>query len=113
MLNILIDPIYYCFLWTGAKTNDGYGLTPEGKLAHREAYEEENGPIPKGMQVEHRCRRRNCVYPTHLELVSQSVNSLRKQWSYRVQMQNCQYGHPRKKYGLITPEGGQVCRECR
>lgn len=106
-----IDPVFGCHLWNGPTTKDGYGIH-EGKLAHRLAWAEMNGPVPKGHYIDHVCRRRNCLNPSHLEPVTQSVNELRKRLSYRVQIRVCKNGHARKRFGLVTPEGGFVCRVC-
>lgn len=43
-------------------------------VAHRYAWEQVHGPIPEGMQVDHRCHRRNCVNVDHLRLVTNKQN---------------------------------------
>ena len=66
-----------CLLWHGAKLQAGYGvLAVEGvrKLAHRAAWEEAHGAIPKGMQVCHHCDTPNCIEPEHLFLGTQADN---------------------------------------
>lgn len=42
--------------------------------AHRFAYELLVGPIPDGLDLDHLCRNRRCVRPSHLEPVTRSVN---------------------------------------
>lgn len=63
-----------CWLWTGPKDADGYGLmTIKTRIgdwrtirAHRFSYEQFVGRIPKGLFVCHRCDRPDCVRPDHL-----------------------------------------------
>lgn len=60
----------YCILHTGPinkKTGYGY-LIIEGQQiqAHRKAWEEVNGPIPKGMFIKHSCTNKHCINPNHL-----------------------------------------------
>jgi hypothetical protein len=68
-----------CWQWTGAKNGDGYGSFAEGSKgkhhpAHRFSYELTVGPIPDGMQIDHRCRNRSCVNPSHLRPVTHKQN---------------------------------------
>jgi hypothetical protein len=67
-----------CREWTGAKHSTGYGAVwnPGKKLikSHRFAWALENGPIPDGMQVLHRCDNRLCVNVDHLFLGSNTDN---------------------------------------
>ena len=111
MDNYEICSVFGCHIWLGTHTKDGYGIY-KGKAAHKLAWEEANGPVPQGRFLDHVCRRRLCCNPDHLEPVTQSVNELRKRMSYRVQIKVCQNGHARKRFGLVTPEGGFVCRAC-
>lgn len=70
----------YCWLWSGWKTNKGYGMFlmhDKNRLAHRVAYEILRGPIPPGLHIDHLCRTPSCVNPDHLEPVTQRVNTMR------------------------------------
>lgn len=74
-----VDKTDDCWVWTGYKLR-GYGqLQVKGKTqkAHRVAYELEVGLIPDGLVLDHLCRNRACVRPTHLEAVRQSTNAQR------------------------------------
>ena len=65
-----------CWNWTAAKAR-GYGrFKIEGKLqyAHRLAYQGFVGAIPTGMLVDHICRNRACVRPSHLRLATTKQN---------------------------------------
>ena len=112
---ISIDPIYFCWLWTSRIDKDGYGLANGSKLqmAHRWVYEQEIGPIPDGLMLEHWCRVRSCCNPNHLEPTTQSVNERRKNWRHRSRMRHCcKKGHDKFKHGIRTRTGGIVCRIC-
>lgn len=74
-----------CWIWTGARNADGYGVIRVGgrgsspALAHRTAFELLVGPIPDGRELDHVCRVRACVNPTprHLETVDHRTNIVR------------------------------------
>lgn len=67
-----------CLLWTGSKTQDGYGYMsvygkPQG--VHRYAWEREYGEIPPGRDVDHeKCHNRACCNVAHLRLSTTSEN---------------------------------------
>lgn len=109
------DPIYGCHIWLG-NVSGGYGWRWVGKgrraWVHREAWIEANGPIPEGMELDHMCRRRLCVRPEHLELVTQRENKRRMQHKHRVTREACPAGHSLFQHGRRTPEGGKVCLVC-
>lgn len=66
-----------CQNWLGAKSA-GYGQFRYGRVkyyAHHVAYQLTHGEIPRGMQVDHRCRNRSCVNPDHLRLATSKQNS--------------------------------------
>ncbi len=69
-----------CWFWLAAKTKGGYGLIQvDGSLAyaHRLSYEIAHGRIPDGLQIDHLCRTRSCVCPSHLEAVAPAENTRR------------------------------------
>ncbi len=66
-----------CWVWQGAKTLGGYGvsrLNGVGTVAHRISYLLLKGPIQKNMDLDHLCRNRACINPDHLEQVTRSIN---------------------------------------
>lgn len=72
-----VDKSSNCWIWTGARNNQGYGTTSiDGahRYAHRASYETANGPIPAGMFIDHLCHNPACVKPAHLRLATAKQN---------------------------------------
>ena len=97
-----------CVIWLGASSR-GYGYF--GKMpAHRWIYQHHHGVIPKGLEIDHRCRNRGCVEASHLEAVTREENVRR----YKYSKSHCPKGHE------YTPEnsllrgamGHRICRTC-
>lgn len=78
-----------CWIWKGRHLPSGYGHY--GKTtAHRRSWEIFVGGIPKGLEIDHLCRVRNCVNPYHLEPVTKLENARRR----TVLKTHCKLGHP-------------------
>jgi hypothetical protein len=106
-----------CWIWTGKIQVDGYGRWGKnGQPAHRAAYEFFIGAIPNGLQLDHLCRVRPCVNPTHLEPVTALENSRRSR-PYRKLATHCKHGHPfdeaNTRYGFnYARRWIRFCRTC-
>jgi hypothetical protein len=109
-MNYERDPVFGCLLAQGR--TDRFGYVFWGKsLAHVVAWERVHGQRPEGMEIDHLCRRRNCVAIHHLQLVTRSENEKRKSMKYRMRWK-CPKGHDWPTSKVMTNQGGIVCRQC-
>lgn len=113
------EPMSGCWLWTGAIAKNGYGRTSAG-YAHRTAYELNVGPIPAGLDLDHKCRTRSCCNPEHLEPVTRSENLRRGDMartglSHRnARKTHCKRGHEFTSANTYTVHGtgARQCKQC-
>jgi HNH endonuclease len=122
-----------CWLWTGPTDSSGYGViaTSAGQQqVHRFSYAAHKGPIPAGLQVDHRCHteavqrgecsgdqdrcpHRRCANPAHLEAVTAAENTRRQDHANR-RKTTCPNGHDLTDEANvhIRPSGRRTCRAC-
>lgn len=120
-----------CWLWTGRLNAGGYGVysvwlgggRKNGKVkvlfAHRVSWEIHRGDIPEGLVIDHLCRVRNCVNPSHCEVVSSAENILRGVGAHAKNAikTHCDHGHEfndANTHVVIRKDGQhRVCRICK
>lgn len=107
-----------CWIWKGYTDTAGYGrFQLKGNVpAQRIAFMLQRGPIPDGADLDHLCRVRNCVNPSHLEPVSRAENVTRGESppAKNARKTHCPRGHeysPDNTY--VPPAGGRQCRSCK
>jgi hypothetical protein len=106
-----------CWLWCAATTPTGYGISYlDGRtlLAHRVTWILLVGPIPESLTVDHLCRVRRCVNPSHCELVTRAEN-IRRGANPRIvahHTNTCLRGHDMTD-AYVRPNGLRHCRRCK
>jgi hypothetical protein len=66
-----------CWIFTGSLMKKGYGhISADGgaRRVHRVMWENEFGPVPDGLELDHLCGQRACCNPQHLEAVTHTEN---------------------------------------
>jgi hypothetical protein len=105
-----------CWIWKACTDKLGYARIKIGGgkgravEAHIIAFILFVGDISVDLEIDHTCRRRNCVNPAHLEQVTHQVNMQR---SFNATKTHCKHGH---EYGsdnlFIDIRGHRNCRIC-
>ncbi len=104
-----------CWLWTASLfTQSRYGLlkvSDTNRGAHVVSYELVVGPVPAGLELDHLCRVRHCVNPSHLEPVTHQENARRGIYGMQTE---CLRGHNLMDPANLVPNkrGVRQCREC-
>jgi hypothetical protein len=115
MEKVMPEPNSGCWLWTGAISKNGYGAF-DGRSAgaHRFSFEALRGSIPRGFQLDHKCRVRCCVNPWHLQVVSARENIMLGESPSALNMAKrvCKHGHPFNEENTSYDKKGRVCLAC-
>ncbi|HEY6154661.1 MAG TPA: HNH endonuclease signature motif containing protein [Candidatus Udaeobacter sp.] len=108
-----------CWYWLGGKSKAGYGQMGAfgiSQYTHIVSYELFIGPVPDGLELDHKCRMPACWNPYHLEPVTHAENLLRGESPYakKKRQTHCKYGHPFEGENLVfNADGTRDCRICR
>lgn len=85
MQRVRVDEVSGCWLWQGPTSGGGRGggyarmsLDGQTVAVHIVMWVNRNGYVPGKKQIDHTCRRRNCVNPDHLEMVTHRQNQRRR-----------------------------------
>lgn len=129
-----VDKTETCWLWTASTQGAGYGQFQVNRRvvsAHRYSWMLANGEPPKGVDLDHTCRNRICVNPSHLRIASRKQNmenrsgpqsgnssgSLGVSWDRGRNKWKAQMAHDGVKYFLgrfdSIEEAAKVAREAR
>lgn len=112
-----------CWIWKGVITPRGYAsfyyqINGVNKIisCHRAAYMDFIGSIPAGLTLDHLCRNKSCVNPSHLEPVTMRENILRSESPPARNHRKvfCQKQHefsPQNTY--VRDDGQRECRICK
>jgi hypothetical protein len=106
-----------CWLWPRSVGSHGYGQIGwqgedrrEMTTAHRMAWVAAGNTLPDDMTVDHICRTRACVNPSHLRLLTNLANASDNGQGAKT---HCPRGHPYSGSNLYSrPNGHRECRRC-
>lgn len=109
-----------CWVWTASHGSSGYGqfeVRGQNWAAHRIAWMICRHHLPRwGFELDHLCRNRSCVRPSHMDVVTRSENLARrpKETYPNAMKERCHKGH---EYDYAIQKGDRkghrVCRECQ
>lgn len=101
-----------CWIWLAAPDGKGYGaFSLTGRKitkAHIWSWTDANGPVPEGLELDHVCRVKLCVRPSHLEPVTHGENVSRA----RKARTTCRWGHDLSDAAIRKSDGARLCRTC-
>ncbi len=117
----LVEDSSGCWLFTGARHSEGYGVIARGGhgngmlYAHRVTFEFFICEIPTDLHLDHLCRVRHCCNPWHLEPVTCRVNLIRGDGptGRAARATECPQGHPYDEANTAyQTDGSRRCKAC-
>ena len=105
-----------CWLFAGNQKADGYcqiRVDTDRMEVHRWSYIYFRGKIPKGYQIDHLCKVKNCINPCHLEAVTPLENVRRSHGVFNSDGKMCIHGHRLTKDNLVKHgKRREMCKTC-
>lgn len=103
-----------CWLWQGARDYKlGYGqiwFRKKREKAHRVFFMLSGNTIPQGTEIDHICRARQCVNPSHLRAVTHRENII----AATSLKTSCKHGHEFSPSNMCKSKSGyRICKKCR
>lgn len=117
---LVVDTVTGCWVWVGYRSSADYGRTwwqGRRQMVHRVLFAALVGPIPDGLQLDHRCHNRPCANPSHTEPVTPRENTLRGigPSALNAKKTRCCHGHVLAGDNLHVrrDKRGRQCRACQ
>ena len=111
-----VDKSGACWIWTAGCDKYGYGrfrFEKRKEPAHRVAWYLEHGEFPKHT-IDHICRNKKCVNPSHLEDVTVSENTRRRNAAITHCPQGHEYNEVNTRYYTRVKNGKEISgRQCK
>lgn len=107
-----------CWIWTAAVRGKGYGhlwVNDKTESAHRISLRLHGIAVPDELLVDHMCRNKLCVNPSHLRLVTARINSIENSvgpTARKAAQTHCKCGHALSGENLVIKSGRRGCRIC-
>jgi hypothetical protein len=116
-----------CWEWKGLRHQQGYGLIRASGVGknlmlrtHRVAWELQNGSVPDGMHILHRCDNPPCCNPNHLFPGTDADNmkdmaAKGRNFNPHAAKTHCPHGHPYSGDNLRLENNGKNrrCATCK